>query len=217
MPGSCAPRAAWVSPRELALRVAIASVLILGVMHLFQQPAARALIPVFRTVISLLGDSFVIEDVRVAEQGASDAVRFRANLARPITVDGRTIYPVGWNGAPEGGFQITYTVSGVLSYVALLLIAVLAWPARDVREYALRVCLSIPSAAVLLVLDVPTTVLAELWNELFDWADIGRLSGWMIWSRFLMGGGGYLLALLMAAGVLISARRLSLLQSSESS
>jgi hypothetical protein len=209
MLGSCTPRAAWISPRELALRVAIASVLILGTVHLFQRPAAEELIPVFRTAIHLLSDSFVVNDARLAEEGASDTVRFRANLARPITVDGRTIYPFGWNGGPEGGLQVNYTVGGVFSYIALMLIVVHAWPAQHVKEQALRFLLSLPRVAVLLVLDVPTTVVAELWNGLYGWADIHRLSGWMIWSRFLMGGGGYLIALLMAGGVLIWARRLS--------
>ena len=209
MLGSCAPRAAWISPHELAVRLAIASVLILGVMHLLQRPAARALIPVFRAAIHVLSDSFVINDVRITQHGASDTVRFRANLAQPVTLDGRKIYPFGWNGGPQGGFQVTYTVGGVLSYIALMLIVVHAWPAQGAREQALRFLLSIPRIAVLLVLDVPTTVLAELWNGLYDWADIHRVSGWMVWSRFLMGGGGYLIALLMAAGVLVWARWLS--------
>lgn len=210
MLGSYTARAAWISPRELAVRLAVASVLILGVMHLLQRPAAEALIPVFRMAIQLLTDSFVINDARIAEHGASDTVRFRANLARPITLDGRTIYPFGWNGAPEGGFQVTYTVGGVWSYIALMLIVVFACPGLRAKEYELRLLLSVVPVAVLLLLDVPTTVLAELWNGIYDWADIHRLSGWVIWSRFLMGGGGYLIALLMAAGVLVWARSLSM-------
>ncbi len=203
-------RAAWPAPRSLALRVVAAAVVVLALAHLAERRAARCLVPLFRAEIGLLADSFVVDDARVAPDGANETVRFRANLARPLAIDGRVAYPFGWNGRPEGGFQVTYTVGGILAYSALMLIAVLAWPAERMRELALRAALALAFAAVLLLTEVPVTVSAELWNGLYDLLGLHRTSGWMIASRFLMGGGGYVIALAMAAAAIVSAQHASL-------
>jgi hypothetical protein len=155
------------------------------------------LVPVFRTVIQALDRRFVITDARLGAQGSTEVVRFRANLRAPVTIAGRVVYPFGSNGMPAGGYQVSCDAGGVLLYSALLLIVACAWPARRAQELAVRLLTCIPLVGVLLLIDVPTTVVAELREGVARLVDPGAQSGWMIWSRFLMGGGGIALSILL--------------------
>lgn len=188
----------WPRPFELAARALLATVLVLAMVQALGRPLVRALIPVFRTATPLLDARFQVIDVRLARFGASEVVRFRGNLSRPLLIRGRVIDPFGWNGAPAGGFQITYTVGGVLQYSALLLIVVLAWPAGGAGELAWRLAIASPCAALLPMLIVPLTVVAEFRNGLESLFGPGPPGGSLIASRYLMGGGGWAIALTAA-------------------
>lgn len=52
----------------------------------------------------------------------------------------------------------------------------------------------------LVLLDTPFTAVAELRNGLATAIDPQTVDNWMVVSRFLMGGGGYAMTLLLAAG-----------------
>jgi len=72
-----------------------------------------------------------------------------------------------------------------------------------------RVTLSPPLIAILLLIDVPFTVAAELWNGLYQDYAPHEICVLMVWSRFLMGGGGYMLAILFAGIAISAANRIS--------
>ena len=203
------------SPLSIALRVIAACTLVLGAGHFIERRTVEALIPMYRATMSLLDTRFKMEDAAVVETGGNETLRFRANLARPITVDGHTLYPFGWNGGPSGGIQVTNTVGGVLAYSALVLVVVLAWPAKRFKELGFRTLLIVPLLAVLLLIDIPITTPAAMWNSLGEFlptdgtgAGIGPSAG-TVWSRFMMGGGGFVIALVMAIGAIVGARSLS--------
>jgi hypothetical protein len=46
----------------------------------------------------------------------TQVVRFRANLSVPLEHAGQTIYPFGWNGTPQGGFEVSLSLSGLFDY-----------------------------------------------------------------------------------------------------
>lgn len=169
---------------------------------MLERQLVTPLVPAFCSVMTSLDDRFVVTDARIVRQGANKVVRFRANLARPLVVGEHILYPFGTNGVPAGGFQVTNTVGGVLQLAGLLLIIVLAWPARRIVEFAFRLGVALPLVAVLLLLDTPFTAVAELRNGLTTMLDPRAVDGWMVASRFLMGGGGYALVLLFAAGAI---------------
>lgn len=201
MPGSPTAAVTWPRPGSLTVRLVVSALLVLGGLHLLERSLVTPLIPAFRSVMSSLDDRFVVTDARIVRQGANEVVRFRANLARPLVVGDHILYPFGTNGVPAGGFQVTNTAGGVLQLPALLLILVLVWPAGRAREFAARLGIASPVMAVLLLLDTPFTAMAELRNGLATMVDPRAVDGWMVASRFLMGGGGYALTLLLAAGV----------------
>lgn len=200
MPGSPTATAAWPRPGRFIVRLATCTLLVLGGIQVLERALVGPLLPTFCSVMSYLDDRFVITDARLVRQGANEVVRFRANLARPLLVDSRILYPFGTHGVPEGGLQVTNTAGGVLQLAGLLLILVLAWPARRAVELALRLGIALPVMAALVLLDTPFTAVAELRNGLAIAIDPQTVDNWMLASRFLMGGGGYAMTLLLAAG-----------------
>jgi len=211
MPGSSTRTAAWPQPVELLARLLIASALVLWLAHAFERALVEPMLPVFSSVIPALDDEFTILATDISEDGPSKAVRFRVNLARPVDVGGRTLYPFGWGTIPAGEFQVTITVGGVLQYCVLVFVLIFAWPVLRAREYCLRVAIAAPLMAVLLLVHVPLTVLAELWHGIRAETDPGGLQSLMIWSRFLMGGGGLALGVLFGGLAIALAARLSAL------
>lgn len=201
------PIGALPRPLELLGRTLLVAALVLGLSHLAARPLVTGMMPAYESAIALLDDSFVLTDVAIAQDGPNQVIRFRANLARPLEVKGTTLYPFGWRGiVPEGGMEVRYTLDGALQYVALTLILVLAWPG-GLKELLVRLALFIPLALMLLLIDIPSTVIAELWTGLEGMVDPNPLPRWMVWSRFLMGGGGLLLGFIAGAlDIVIAAR-----------
>jgi hypothetical protein len=209
MPGSPTQAAApWPKPLEVAGRALLSTLLVLAVVQTFGRPLLRPLIPFFGTAIPLLDERFEITDARLTRVGANEVVRFRGNLSRPLLIHGRIVDPFGWNGVPAGGFQITYTVGGVLQYGAVLLIFVLAWPASGLRELVCRLALAVPCAALLPMAIVPFTAVAEFRNGLESLVAPSPPGGLLLASRYLMGGGGWVIALVAAVFCIDCARRL---------
>jgi hypothetical protein len=210
--------AAWPAPLSLATRALLAALLVVGVGHFAQHRLISALLPAFSTAVWVLDDRFIIEETTVVHEGATENVRFLANLARPVVVGEHVIYPFGWQGRPLGGIRVRDDAAGVLLYASLMLIAVLAWPFRSAAELGTRIALSLAAALLLILIDVPTTVLAELWHALLSAREIGTAQdGWMIWSRYLMGGGGLVLAMLLAAACIALAGRLTRVRAARAS
>jgi hypothetical protein len=200
---------AWPKPVSLVWRLVLATTLVLGLAHSLQRHIVGPLIPAFRATITFLDDSFVVNDARLERDGPNETVSFKGNLARPVSVAGQMLYPFGSAGIPPGYAQVDCTLGGALEYGSLLLIACLAWPAKRAGELALRLLLSAPLLLLIVLIGVPTTVIAELWNSFEQDANVHRVSHWMIWSRFLMGGGGLVLALVFAGAAITVATRLT--------
>ena len=209
MPGSLTQTARWPRPLEIAARALLATVLVLAVVQVLGRPLVRSLVPIFSTVVPLLDTRFAITGVDLTRVGANEVVRFRGNLSRPLLIRGRIVSPFGWNGVPAGGLQITYTVGGVLQYGAALLIFVLAWPAEDSRDLARRLLVALPFIALLPITIVPFTVVAEFSHGVESLPGASPTSGSLIASRYLMGGGGWMIALVAAAFCIDHARRAS--------
>lgn len=208
MPGSLTQAATrWPQPLEILARALLATVLILAVDQTLGDSLVRPLLPIFRTAVPLLDARFVLIDVRLTRVGVDEVVRFRGNLSRPLVIQDRIVSPFGWSGMPQGGFQTTYTVGGVLQYAAVLLICVLAWPASGLRELTCRLALGLGCAALLCVVVVPVTVVAEFRNGLENMVAPAPPGGALIASRYLMGGGGWVIALLAAVVCIDRARR----------
>ena len=208
MAGCMPPLPEKPRPLELAARLLIAAIIAVWLASRFAEPVVRSSIPLITGATWALSDDFVITSTEIEASGTARTLRVRANLSRPIAWDHRMIYPFGWERTPLGEFEVSLTLGGMLQYCALLLTLVLAWPAAGLRELMVRIAVCPPLLALLLLIDVPFTIVAELRNTLQETAQIVASDRWMVWSRFMMGGGGAVLAIVFAGVAIVAARRL---------
>jgi hypothetical protein len=192
---------------ELLLRVLLAGALLIGAGRALQSTLIRPLLPAFGETVVLLAPEFTIQSLELVPDRPA-VVRLRANLLQPVQFAGHTVFPFGWLGmVPQGGYQVALSLTGLLQYPTVVLLIVLAWPA-DARTFAIRLLPGVAMAAAVLLTEAPVTMVAELWGAVRDQADPAAPCYWMIASRFLMGGGGLLIAGLLGAAAIILARRL---------
>ena len=188
---------AHLHPLRLATRFAVVSVAILWLAHHFERAFVEPMIPAFRTVTTIIGTDFDILEMVIASQESNETLRVRADFSHPVFVTGRFIYP--FKG--QGWMQADLTLGGILQYALFTLIIVVAWPASR-RELALRLVTLAPLLAIFLAIQVSTTILAQFWFPVQK--EIDPNSHWplLVWSRFLMGGGGLAFALLLAVFII---------------
>jgi hypothetical protein len=193
---------------ELAIRLAVVGVLLVAAARVLQTSLIRPLLPIYSATVTLLAPQFTLQSMDLVES-RPPILRIRANLLQPVEFAGRTVVPVGWLGAgPQGGYEVSLSMTGLLQYPLLTLLILLAWPATDLNVLGIRVLLGIPLTALLLLTEAPTTIVAELWSVVRDQADPAATCYWMVWSRFLMGGGGLLIAGMLGAAAVVVAQRL---------
>lgn len=174
--------------------------------HLLREPVVRLLTPALARAVALLDDRFTIVSVERLSEGKA-MLRFGADLRHPVQVGSQRVSPLARPGVPAP-LQVDCDASAVLEYCMLQLIVVLAWPAAQWRELAVRLAISVPLAAVLLLLDIPFGVVADLWGLLIDNFAPGTFSPWRLWSFVMLDGGGLMLALVFGAIAIEPARML---------
>lgn len=157
--------------------------------------------------MEFLDSDLSILAVEIGHEGPNETVRVRANFSRPIYVAGKSLFPFGWHPGTEGWMEVNLTLGGILQYAAFTIIVVLAWPITKASELALRIAITAPLIALLLLIQVPFMILAEFWFPVHN--DIDPHSFWplLAWSRFLMGGGGVAAAILIGVVAILLARR----------
>jgi hypothetical protein len=168
------------------------------------EPIAAAMLPLFKVELARLDDTFRIDRLSLARDGADRVIRVDVGLAHRLTLLGRTFYP------DPRGTAMASTLIGNLTVPCVLLIAVAcAWPGWSARGIRLRV-LTLPPALVLLcVLVVPFILWGSLWGLILQAVDPQHFSPLLAWCDFLVNGGGYALALAGGAGIGELARRSS--------
>ncbi len=196
----------WPSPGKLCLRLLLVGGIVLAVTSLFDRQLAAPLVPIIVSLLTRIGTDFSILDVQLVTTDIGDVLRIKADLARMVVVNQKIVHPISMQGG--GWMEVTLTVGSLLQYPALLLILLTAWPA-SFRELTVRLLLALPASLLLLTMHVPFTVLAELWFPIFDSVAPGETLPLMVWSRFLMSGGGLVLTLLCAAIVIRCAAALA--------
>jgi hypothetical protein len=192
-------------------RVLLVSVLATCALCASEARIARDWIPVslLKEEIQLLAPDFGIVSADIAEVGQHHTFRFRAYVSRLIQVGDRALLPAGWGGGRTVTVWDATVPIRTFTYWALLFTSVLAWPVAGLRELVARAMLSVPCAATLLLIDVPSTALATLWTQANGEMGVHPFSGWEAWSGALMDGGGLVLALLLGGMAILGARYLA--------
>lgn len=188
----------------------LASVLVMSALLFFERPVAdfaTTFLPI-QTEIQLLAPDFSVLSTSVTEVGSTTMYQVRAEQTRAINIKGHILLPSGWKGVlPRTAKDYDLPVR-VVEYCAMTLILVLAWPASALREFALRVVLSIALMALQFMIAVPSQALAALWKEARSEMDAQGFSGWMLWSSSMIDGGGLVLGCILGGLAILLAKRL---------
>ncbi len=83
MLGSHTPRPVRPRPLDFAVRLLVASAIVLSALHLYQRTIIEPFVPAFGDAARLLAADFVIVSADVAQEGPNETVRIRANLRFP--------------------------------------------------------------------------------------------------------------------------------------
>lgn len=206
MPGSTG-NAPWPRPLELTLRLGLGMAAALWLAHQYGTLVAEASLPLIGWTFSWMDDHFRLIGVDIAAEGADTAIRLRASLARPLVLGGQVLIP-----NPAGWARVTTTVGTLLQPFVILFGLLPAWPAKGLGDWGLRLFLLPFVALVLLLVNVPPTLLGYLWDMHVRDFEPGRFSPLLIWLNFLNGGGRLVLglggiALILSAGTLVTRTR----------
>jgi hypothetical protein len=179
-----------------------ARVLLLGAawaaLASWQGPAlVRALLPALAAELPVLDDTYGLQSVALAQDGADQVVRIVVWQVRCIVLQGQA-----YCGDPRGRASASTLIAHVSLPAVLLLTLVSAWPARCRMEWAWRL-LWVPLALVLWwALDVPFVLWAALWRLHVEAFAPDLFSPLLVWAQCLQGGGRLALPLLLGAAVL---------------
>jgi hypothetical protein len=187
---------------RLAVRLMIAGVAVLWLSHTFQKVIVQPLLPIWGYVLAVSDSEVKVLSAAGGHEGPNETVSFHVNLAHPIDIAGRTAYPYGTHSIPDGFMEVNLGAAGLLQYALLLLILVLAWPLSGAVELFARLLISVPLLAALLVIPGPSTALSLVWGPFHEALDPNTFWPILAWSRFLSGGGGVAIALIMAAAAI---------------
>lgn len=198
---------AWPTPPELALRLLLATLLVLALAKGIGHEAAQAQLPLIGHTLAWLDDHYRTLALNLGSEGADSVVRLRVTLARPLVVGSHVVLPDarGWG-------EVTTPVGKLLQPLLILLGLLLAWPVRRWPEWPLRLLLAAPIAQLLVLLDTPFVLWACLWDLHARVYEPGRFSPLLAWARLLDGGGRLLLGMLGAAAVIALASRIAAME-----
>ncbi|MEW6514371.1 MAG: hypothetical protein AB1443_10240 [Pseudomonadota bacterium] len=180
----------------------LASGLLLVLARVFGDDFVAALLPVFRWELELLDDHYRILFLGLTSQGADSVVRLDVTLARPVIAGARVIVP-----DPRGIATVTTLAGHVLQPAILMLAGLVAWPVRQLHEYHARVATGAVMLTLLLLVDVPFVLLAEIWSMFVEPHASWSYSPLIAWSAFLQSGGRLALALALSVFVVIAGQR----------
>lgn len=181
MPSSTA--AAWASPGRFALALILGFALTLTAAWLWGVALIEALLPVAHTLLGWIDDRFGILFLGVEHNWQDTVVRLRVNIIQLFVMGGQVI-----EAHPKGWLEVTTTTGAMLQPLVIAPALALALPAT-LRVRALAFGLAALFAAAFLVVDLPLTLHAYVWDMFVDNLEPDRFSPLMVWHEFLHAGG----------------------------
>lgn len=181
----------------LALRLLLASALLLAAAHWFGRALVEALVPALGAALRWLAGDFRLLGLALVQEGPDTALEARAMLEHTLVLGGRAIVPNG-----RTGFAVTTTLGTVLQPMLAALVLAMAWPARAL-EWLVRLVLTALLLVPVVLADAPAYLAASLWQMQVRAFEPERVSPLLWWMDFLVNGGR--LALGLVAGAIATA------------
>lgn len=194
MLSSTAATPIWPSPGRFALALVIAFSFSLIAAWAGGQQLIETLLPFTRSLLGFLDDRFDILFLGIDQDRQDTVVRLRVNLATLFVLGGQVITPHS-----KGWLEVTTTVGAMLQPLVIASAIAAALPG-PLAVRLLRFSIGVLLALGFLVIDLPLTLYAYVWDILVDSLDPNGFSVLLAWHEFLHAGGrlgvGVLLGLL---------------------
>ena len=194
MPSSTAAKPAWPSPGRFALALVLAFTLTLIAAWVWGQALMTALLPLTHSLLGWLDDRFGILFLGVTHDKQDSIVRLRVGITQLFVMGGQAI-----EAQPQGWMEVTTTLGAMLQPLVIAPALAAALPGRLVQRIT-RFGIAALLALGFLILDLPLTLYAYVWDMLVDSLDPTGFSPLLVWHEFLHAGGrlgmGVLLGLL---------------------
>lgn len=151
---------------------------------------AEALIPIFRTEIEILDDTFQVRSLALDHAKAELALRLEVARIHPVVLGGVVYAP-----DPRGRAWVSAPAAHVTLVAIVLCATAFARRAVTWSAVAARGAAMCGAVALLWALDVPACLVGAVWDLSIATASPGEFSLWVAWLRFMENGGRFALAL----------------------
>ena len=183
MPSSIAATPAWLSPARFALSLVLAFTLTLIAAWAWGQTLIETLLPVTRTLLGWIDDRFGILFLGVEHNWQDTVVRLRMNFTTLIVLGDQVITP-----HPKGWVEATTPVGDLLQPLVIAMGLAAAWPGPFVTRL-IRLGIALALSLIFLVVSVPLTLHALIWDMLTYQLPSDGFSPLLAWHRFMQSGG----------------------------
>jgi hypothetical protein len=149
------------------------------------------MLPVTRVVLEWLDDRFGILFLGIDRDAQDTVVRLRVSIEHLFFMNGKVI-----EVPPEGWLQVTTTTGAMLQPLTIAPAIALAMPG-DLQQKILGCTMAVFLSCMFMMLDLPLTLFAYVWDMLVDSLEPGRSSPLLMWHEFLHSGGRLGVALVL--------------------
>jgi hypothetical protein len=182
---------AWPSPGRFALVLALGFALTLAAVWGWGTTLIEAILPVTRIVLGWIDGRFGILFLGVDHDAQDTIVRLRVGLDPLFVMAGRVL-----EASPEGWLAVTTTTGAILQPLTIAPALALALPATPLaRLFAFGLAATL--AFLFMLLDLPLTLFAYVWDMMIDSLEPGRTPPLLVWHAFLHAGGRLGVALVL--------------------
>lgn len=189
MPSSTAT--AWPSPGRFALALILGHVVTLACAWAWGESLIKSLLPLTRILLGWIDDRFGILVLGVEHNWQDTVVRLRVNILQLFVMGGKVI-----GESPTGWLEVTTTAGAMLQPMVIAPAIAFALPGA-MHTRILAFTLAALLAFGFLLIDLPVTLHAYMWDMFIDSLEPDRFSLLMIWHEFLHAGGRLGIALLL--------------------
>ena len=173
-----------------ALKFLFASLALILVLHWYGTSLLQWLIPLFKWQIQVMDDQYHLLNLSIKQVGTEQMFSMQVNLAKPLIVGGQFIVP-----DVRGTATSASSVSHVWQMTAVFIALLMAWPVAQATDYVRRLVIGIPMLMLILMLDIPFALLADLWEVILNQLSPERFSPLILWNDILESGGRLVLGL----------------------
>lgn len=173
----------WPSPAHFALAIVAGFAATLACAWMCGLPLVESALTAARLVLDWIDDRFAIQFLGIDRDAQDTVVRLRVGLDTLFVFGSQVL-----EAHPQGWLEVTTTTGAMLQPMVIAPAIGFALPARLPARLA-AFMLAALFAFGFLLLDLPLTLHAYVWDMFIDSLAPGRFSPLLIWHEFLHAGG----------------------------